>query len=93
MVAVAAVAGSIGVWRYQEATSRYRVALDARTDAVATSIAVESFFGERLASRQYIYAPSGAALADVNAQHAAFTRRIGQVVTDNPAEACRPHGG
>ena len=53
---------------------------------MATSSAIASFCGERLATHQYIYAPSAAVLANANAQHAAFARRIGQVVTDTPAE-------
>ena len=86
MAAVAVLTSVIGIWDYQAAAGRYHVALDARNDALVTSSAIASFWGERLATHEYIYAPSAAALANANAMHADFARRIGQVVTDTPAE-------
>ena len=61
IVVIAALIG-VAIWRYEQALSRSAVTLDARSDARLTGLLVATFWHERQAMDEYLFAPSPAVL-------------------------------
>jgi hypothetical protein len=86
MMVLTGLMAGLELWRYQEAFARDGNAIDARNDASITNSVIASFWHEREAALEYLYAPSPAVLDDVAAQNASFGQQIWRLVTDTPTE-------
>jgi len=73
VIAVIAAAVSVTIWRYEAAISRSDVAIDALGDARLTNSLIASFWHEREAMNEYLFAPSPMVFREIGTVRAQFS--------------------